>query len=93
MGIYSDDAVILGVRILIEDPVNSGDFYTKHEFIGPNWKIDAAQHFCYYYGKAGVRFQTLHPFSTSHNLRTGKTEEPGEIWLNNSFIKPADFTS
>ncbi len=91
MGIYSDDAVILGIRILIEEPYNSGNFFAKHEFTGPNWKQDAANHVLFYFGKAGVRFQTLHPFSTSHNLNTGEKHEPGEIWLNNSFIKPADF--
>ena len=27
MGIYTDQTIILGIRILIEEPVDSGDYY------------------------------------------------------------------
>ena len=38
MGIYEDSSTILGVRILDERPLNSGEYYVKHEFTGSNWK-------------------------------------------------------
>ena len=49
MGIYTDDTTILGVRILVETPPISGDYYVKYEFVGDNWKYNASKilpHFC-----------------------------------------------
>lgn len=90
MGIYTDDLTILGLRILIEKPYNNHDYYTEYEFTGDNWKINAAQVLPYYLGRADIRFQTLHPFSTSHNIHTGQQITPGNIWLNNNLLKITD---
>ena len=90
MGIYSDPGVILGVRILIEAPELNGDFYVKYEFTGEDWVTNAAQYLPYYLGKKDVKIQTLHPFSTSYNLATGQEKEPGNLWLDNNYLKLED---
>ncbi len=93
MGIYSDTDEILGLRILIEESMNGGDYYPKFEFTGDRWRQDAIKIFTFYFGKPGVIIQTLHPFSTSYNISTGKTETPGNIWLKNIIITPEDLNS
>jgi hypothetical protein len=86
MGIYSDDKVILGLRILIEMPHGGADYYVKHEFANPNWREQAINYLPQFAGKPGVKIQTLHPFTTSHNIQTGKTHTPGNLWLDNFHI-------
>lgn len=83
MGIYSDGQTILGVRILTSKSGNKDDFYVEYEFTGPNWKRNALLVMASYLGMNNVKIQTLHPFSTSYNLHTGETEEPGNLWLDN----------
>ena len=90
MGIYADESSILGIRILIEEPVNSGDYYVKHEFTGPTWKQDAIRVLAYYFALKDVKIQTLHPFSTSYNIQTKEEIEPGNLWIDNKYIKPED---
>jgi hypothetical protein len=85
MGIYTDDS-ILGLRILIEMPHGGGDYYVKYEFTDPNWRQDAIYYLPQFLGKAGVKVQTLHPFTTSHNIQTGAVREPGNLWLDNFHI-------
>jgi hypothetical protein len=85
MGIYTDDAII-GLRILIEMPHGGGDYYVKYEFTDANWKQQAIYHLPQFIGQKGVKIQTLHPFSTSHNIQTGKQETPGTLWLDNFYI-------
>lgn len=87
MGIYTDDTTILGVRILVETPINSGDYYVKYEFIGDNWKYNASKILPHFLNQNDVKIQTLHPFSTSYNLTTGQTMEPGNIWLDNHLFR------
>lgn len=86
MGIYSDESIILGVRILIEMPHGGGDYYIKHEFTDSNWKQQAQQVLPHFLGQKGVKIQTLHPFSSSHNIQTGKAENPGNLWLDNFYF-------
>jgi hypothetical protein len=85
MGIYTDDAII-GLRILVEMPHGGGDYFVKYEFIDPNWRALALQVLPHFLGQKGVKIQTLHPFSTSHNINTGDIQEPGNIWLDNFYI-------
>lgn len=85
MGIYTDNAII-GLRILMEMPHGCGDYYVKYEFTDINWKEQAFKILPHFIGQNGVKIQTLHPFSTSHNIQTGKVEEPGNIWLDNFYI-------
>ena len=89
MGIYTDDTII-GLRILIETPKMGGDYYVEYEFTEINWKQLALIYLPQYIGKPGVKIQTLHPFSTSHNIQTGTTHEPSNIWLDNYLIKIED---
>jgi hypothetical protein len=89
MGIYTSDN-ILGLRILIEMPHGSGDYFVEYEFTDPNWKQQAMYYLPEFRGKSGVKIQTLHPFSTSHNLQTGATHEPGNLWLDNFTINAND---
>jgi len=90
MEIYSDSAIILGIRILIEEPINSSDYYIKYEFISDDWITEAIQVLPYYLGRSGVKIQSLHPFSTSYNLSTGQEMETGNIWLDNQYLKLDD---
>jgi hypothetical protein len=90
MGIYSDSGTILGIRILIEAPELNGDFYVKYEFTGEDWTINASRVLPYYLGNKDVKIQTLHPFSTSYNLSTGQEKEPGNLWLDNNYLKLED---
>jgi hypothetical protein len=76
---------MLGLRILIETS-HGGDYYVKYEFTDANWKQQAIYYLPQFSGKPGVKIQTLHPFSTSHNLHTGKEETPGTLWLDNFYI-------
>ena len=92
MGIYSDSGTILGVRILIGTPEYNGDFNVKHEFTGEDWIINALRVLPYYLGKRDVKIQTLHSFSTSYNLITGQYKEPGNIWLDNHYLKLEDLS-
>jgi len=87
MGIYTDQTIILGIRILIEEPVDSGDYYVKHTFSGPNWKKNSFNTISNFIGRSNVKIQTLHPFSSSYNITTGKEKEPGNLWLDNKYIK------
>jgi hypothetical protein len=86
MGIYTDDDDIIGLRILIEMPHGGGDYYIKYEFTDVNWKQQAIYYLPQFIGQKGVKIQTLHPFSTSHNLQTGQHETPGTLWLDNFYI-------
>ena len=90
MGIYTDQTTILGIRILVEEPINSGDYYVKHEFTGSNWKKDEMRVVSYYFALKDVKIQTLHPFSTSYNITTGQKKEPANLWLDNIYIKVED---
>ncbi len=89
MGIYTGED-ILGLRILIENPNGSGDYYVKYEFTDPEWKYQAMYYLPQFRGKPGVKIQTLHPFTTSHNIQTGRTHEPGNLWLDNFNININD---
>jgi hypothetical protein len=90
MGIYTDNT-ILGIRILVETQHGGGsDYYVSYEFINENWKENAINTLPHYLGKPGVKIQTLHPFSSSHNLYTGQKMEPGNIWLDNNYFKLED---
>jgi hypothetical protein len=55
MGIYTDEATIVGIRILIEEPVNSGDYYVNHEFTGPNWKKNSFNTISNFIGRSNVK--------------------------------------
>jgi len=90
MGVYEDRNTILGLRINIEKPLNSGDYYIEYEFTGDDWKENAALILPDYIGKTGVMIQTLHPFSTSHNLATDQIINTGNLWLNNPYFKYKD---
>ena len=84
MGIYTDQTTILGIRI--EEPVDSGDYYVKHTFTGPNWKKNSFNTVSNFIGGSNVKIQTLHPSSTSY----GDEREPGYLWLDNKDIKVED---
>ena len=77
-----------GLRILIETPFNSGNFYIQYEFTGNNWKKNAASYLPYYMGRRDIRFQTLHHFTASYDIETGRKYDVGDIWLENIYIKP-----
>jgi hypothetical protein len=83
MGIYTDEATIVGIRILIEEPVNSGDYYVNHEFTGPNWQKKSFNTISNFIGRNNVKIQTLHPSSTSY----GEERESCNLWLDNKDIK------
>jgi hypothetical protein len=89
MGIYTGED-ILGLRILIEMPHGGGDYFVKYEFTAPNWKQQAMYYLPEFRGKPGVKIQTLHPFSTSYNIQTGKTQDTGNLWLDNFNIRVED---
>ena len=91
MGIYQNTNIILGLRILVEDP--NGDYYTKYEFVGPDWKINAARILPHYIGLKNVKLQTLHPFSTSYDLTTDREQEVGNVWLDNTYFRLEDLTT
>ena len=94
MGIYSDESIILGIRILVEAQYDGGcDYYVKYEFIDENWKKTAMDILPHFLGKVGVKIQTLHPFSSSHNLYTGQITEPSNLWLDNNYFKLEDLES
>ena len=86
MGIYTDQTTILGIRILIEEPVDSGDYYVKHTFTGPNWKKNSFNTVSNFIRGSNVKIQILHPSSTSY----GDEREPGYLWLDNKDIKVED---
>lgn len=90
MGIYAESGSIQGLRILRSRRGDIDSFYTEHEFTGPNWKTKALFVVSNYLGQPNVIFQTLHPFSTSHNLNTGQKSGPSQIWLNNIHFKIQD---
>ena len=90
MGVYEDRNTILGLRINIENPVNSGDYFVEYEFTGDTWREDAMLVLPHFIDKRGVMLQTLHPFSTSHNLATNQTIETGNLWLNNPYFTVHD---
>lgn len=92
MGIYTDESIFLGLRILIETQQGTSDYYVYNEFTDANWKTEASRILPHFLGKSGVKIQTLHPFSTSHNIQTGKTEEPRNIWIDNFYLKLEDLT-
>ena len=82
MGIYTDQTTILGIRILIEEPVDSGDYYVKHTFTGPNWQKKSFNTVCNFTAGSNVKIQTLHPSSTSY----GEKRETCNLWLDNKNI-------
>lgn len=86
MSINSDDNQILGVRVLIEMPHGGEDYYVKYEFIGTNWKYNAIKILPQFLQQPGVKIQTLHLFSSSHNLYAGKIAEQGNIWIDNFYF-------
>ena len=86
MGIYTDQNTILGIRILIEEPVDSGDYYVKHTFTGPNWKKNSFNTVSNFIGGSNVKIQTLHSSSTSY----GDERESCNLWLDNKDIKVED---
>lgn len=88
----SDSGTILGVRILIGTPELNSHFNVKYEFIGDDWILNALHVLPYYLGKRDVQIQTLHPFSTSYNLTTGEYKEPGNLWLDNNYLKLEDLS-
>lgn len=90
MGIYTDQSTILGVRILIAMPQSSYDYILKHEFTGKRWKDEAVYILPHYLGKSDVKIQTLHYFTSSHNIQTGQVVEPTTIWLDNFNFKLED---
>jgi hypothetical protein len=90
MGIYSDTSTILGIRILIQAPELNGDYFVKHEFSGDRWKERAARVLPYFINLKEVKLQTLHPFSTSHDLYTGEERTPGSLWFDNHYFKLDD---
>jgi hypothetical protein len=90
MGIYEDKNITLGIRILFEEPINSGDYYVQYEYTGDNWESNAAKVLPYFLGQKNTKIQTLHPFSTSHNIYTGTTHDVGQIWLDNPYFKLED---
>lgn len=90
MGIYSNDNIILGLRILIEMPHGGGDYYVKYEFTDTSWKEDAIKILPDFLGQENVKIQTLHSFTSSHNIITGKISEPTNIWLDNFYITLKD---
>jgi hypothetical protein len=79
---------MLGLRILIESPYNSGNFYVQYEFTGPQWKRNALSYLPYYMGRRGIRFQTLHHFTSSYDIETGAKYYVGDLWLDNMYIRP-----
>jgi len=87
MGIYSDTSTILGLRILTCAPHSYYDLHIEHEFIGTNWKQKALRIIPNYLGKPNIKFQTLHPFSSSYNIETEIVTKPSNIWLNNDNFK------
>jgi hypothetical protein len=89
MGVYWDNNAVLGIRICLEQPA-AGDYFVKYEFTGDTWKEDAALILPDFLGKAGVIIQTLHHFSTSHNLTTKEKHNTGDLWLNNPYFKYQD---
>jgi hypothetical protein len=89
MGIYEDRSTILGLRICVEDSA-SGDYFVEYEFTGDTWKEDAVLILPDFIKQTGVIIQTLHPFSTSHNLDTNAKEDVGNLWLNNPYFKIQD---
>ena len=92
MGVYWDNNAVLGIRICLEQPA-TGDYLVKHEFTGDTWKENAALVLPHFLGKPGVVIQTLHPFSTSHNIATNEKHSTGNLWLNNPYFKYQDLLS
>lgn len=88
MGIYEDRSTILGLRICVKD--EGGDYFVQYEFTGDNWREGAVLVLPDFLGKPDVIIQTLHPFSTSHNLDTSAKEDVGNLWLNNPYFKIQD---
>lgn len=90
MGIYTDQITILGVRILILMPKSEYDFSIEYEFKDSQWKNEAVRILPYYLGKPDVKIQTLHYFTSSHNIQTGQITDPTTIWLDNFNFKLED---
>jgi hypothetical protein len=88
MGIYEDRSTILGIRICFKGA--NGDYFIEYEFTGDTWKENAVIVLPDFLGKSGVIIQTLHPFTTSHNLDTNAREDVGNLWLNNPYFKIQD---
>ena len=88
MGIYEDRSTILGLRICVDG--GDGDYFVEYEFTEDTWKENAVLVLPDFLGKSGVIIQTLHPFTTSHNLDTNAKEDVGNLWLNNPYFKIQD---
>jgi hypothetical protein len=82
--------MIIGVRVLVEEPSNSGIFCTKYEFSGIGWKTMAISVLSNLIEQNQIKIQTLHSFSTSYNLYTGDKKTIGELWLDNPYFKLDD---
>jgi hypothetical protein len=91
MSTYTDN--ILGLRILVKPPNTDGDYYIKYEFTDTNWRQQAIHILPEFIGQSNIKIQTLHKFSESHNIFTGAVHNPGNIWLDNYFIKVDDLYS
>lgn len=81
---------ILGIRILLLN--TSLNYEIKHEFVGLNWRLNAAFVLPYYKRLPGVKIQTLHHFGSSYNLFTGAISKPMDIWFDNHlfFLKDSN---
>lgn len=81
---------IIGIRILIEIPQLTTEYYVKYEFTGNKWKESAIKILPDYLGYKDVKIQTLHLFTSSCNLYTGQIMKPSNIWLDNFYFKLED---
>jgi hypothetical protein len=93
MKISNDILTILGVRILCQQPNSKYDYYIEYEFSGESWKRKAIFVIPLFLNKIDVKFQTLHSFSSSINLQTGKKTEPFCVWLDNHMFNFDDLIS
>jgi hypothetical protein len=89
MGIYTDKLTILGVRILIYDNHDEA-YYVRYEFSEESWRENAVVILPNFLGKTGIKIQTLHPFTSSLCLQSGRISEPSDIWLDNPLFKLED---
>lgn len=84
----TNEGNMIGLRIIMETPHNSGNYYIQYEFTGINWKKNAAAYLPYYMGRRDIKFQTLHHFTSSFHIETGQKYNVGDLWLENIYIKP-----
>lgn len=82
--------MIIGVRLLVEESNNSGNFNIKYEFSGDGWKVMALSVLQNFKEQKQIKIQTLHSFSTSQDLYTGIEKNVGQLWLDNPYFKLDD---